>query len=281
MLDYRIFLSFWKRFQSSHASVWAGSLTLHLLLGLPALFTVFLWCLRLVATPVQVEEWVTLIAGTLPTLAVRTTIHDMLTATSSAAAPIIAFAIAIFAASNLFSHLSMVLREIWNLPTAPNKTGGFFSGLVIRQLRAFLPVVIFGGLLIALVVAVTALRALAPIFSLAFSLSPLALQILTLVGFTVLAAIFSGAFFYYFSQGKFSRGQYVKSGLLTALLLTLGQILLGAYFQVFNIGNGFGVLGSVAVLLLWMYYTTLVFLFGATTICAFSDPEPKSGKRTE
>lgn len=278
MLDRQTLLSLWKRFQSSHASVWAGSLTLHLLLGLPALFTVALWCLRLVATPTQVEEWVALITGVLPTEAVQVTIQGLLTSTSSTAAPIFAFAIALFAAARLFSHVSQALNEIWNLPSTPKNTQGFFLRLITRQLRSFLPVLIFGGLLIVLVIAVTALHALAPIFSAMFSWSPVLLQIGTLIGFTVLATGFSSAFFSYFSHGKFSRSQYMKSGLLTALLLTLGQILLGVYFQVFNIGNGFGVLGSAAVFLLWMYYTTLVFLFGASTICAFPNTESRREK---
>jgi membrane protein len=55
----------------------------------------------------------------------------------------------------------------------------------------------------------------------------------------------------------------VEGGLWTALLFSLGQVLLGLYLGRGTLGNAYGAAGSFVVLLVWIYYSSQVLLFGA------------------
>ena len=50
---------------------------------------------------------------------------------------------------------------------------------------------------------------------------------------------------------------------MSALLFTLGKLLIGAYLGRTNPGSVYGVAGSLAIVLLWVYYTSMVVLLGA------------------
>ena len=50
---------------------------------------------------------------------------------------------------------------------------------------------------------------------------------------------------------------------VTALLFTVGKLLIGLYIGRSGIASGFGAAGSFVVLLVWVYYSTQIFLLGA------------------
>jgi membrane protein len=56
----------------------------------------------------------------------------------------------------------------------------------------------------------------------------------------------------------------------TALLFTLGKQLLGLYLGRAGVGSAYGAAGSLAVLLVWLYYATQIFLFGAELTRAYA-----------
>jgi hypothetical protein len=51
--------------------------------------------------------------------------------------------------------------------------------------------------------------------------------------------------------------------LVTAALFTIGKFLIGLYIGKSAIASGFGAAGSVIVVLVWVYYSAQIFLFGA------------------
>jgi membrane protein len=52
-------------------------------------------------------------------------------------------------------------------------------------------------------------------------------------------------------------------GMVTAALFTLGKYLIGLYLAYAGVGSPYGAAGSLAVLLAWIYYSSLIFLYGA------------------
>jgi membrane protein len=50
---------------------------------------------------------------------------------------------------------------------------------------------------------------------------------------------------------------------VTALLFTVGKFLIGLYIGKSAIASGFGAAGSIVVVLVWVYYSAQIFLFGA------------------
>ena len=51
--------------------------------------------------------------------------------------------------------------------------------------------------------------------------------------------------------------------LVTALLFTIGKFLIGYYLGKSNIASSYGAAASVITILLWIYYSSLILLFGA------------------
>jgi uncharacterized BrkB/YihY/UPF0761 family membrane protein len=50
---------------------------------------------------------------------------------------------------------------------------------------------------------------------------------------------------------------------VTAVLFVAGKYFIGLYLGQTNPGKAFGAAGSLAVMLLWIYYSSLILLFGA------------------
>jgi len=50
---------------------------------------------------------------------------------------------------------------------------------------------------------------------------------------------------------------------VTGLLFMLGKFGIGIYLNISNTGSAYGVAGSLIVLLIWVYFSTIVFLLGA------------------
>jgi len=58
--------------------------------------------------------------------------------------------------------------------------------------------------------------------------------------------------------------------LLTAGLFTLGQHLIGLYLGQSSVASSYGAAGSLVVLLVWVYYSAQIVLFGAEFTHAFA-----------
>jgi len=59
----------------------------------------------------------------------------------------------------------------------------------------------------------------------------------------------------------------------TALLFTLGKTLIGFYIGTVGVAKGFGAAGTLVIILLWIYYSAVIFLLGAEFTRAFSGKE--------
>lgn len=50
---------------------------------------------------------------------------------------------------------------------------------------------------------------------------------------------------------------------MTSLLFTIGKFLVGLYLGKSDVGIAYGAAGSLVVILIWVYYASQIFLFGA------------------
>ena len=68
----------------------------------------------------------------------------------------------------------------------------------------------------------------------------------------------------------------------TAFLFTIGKYLIGLYLGKAAVGSAYGTAGSLVVVLVWVYYSTMIFLFGAefTHILERDSPRRRELART-
>jgi membrane protein len=80
--------------------------------------------------------------------------------------------------------------------------------------------------------------------------------------FIVVACLF-GLIYKMLPEVKLSWRDVAIGALCTAALFSLGNHLIGSYLVKSAAGSSFGVAGSVAALLIWVYYSAQVFFLGA------------------
>ena len=164
------------------------------------------------------------------------------------------------AATGAFLELQVALNTIWRVKPRPS---GHVRAFVINRLRSFGLVVAIGFLLLVSLSVTAALAALNTwLFDLSPSSSSLWKAASTLVSLVVTTGLF--ALLFRFLPDVRLRWRDVTAGAgVTAVLFTLGQQVIGFYFGQSDIATSYGAAGSMMVLLLWVYYSCQILLFGA------------------
>ncbi len=67
----------------------------------------------------------------------------------------------------------------------------------------------------------------------------------------------------------------IVGALFTAVLFSLGQFVIGIYIEKGNPGSAFGAAGSMIIILLWIYYSSIILYFGAEFTQAYAEKYDK------
>jgi membrane protein len=169
----------------------------------------------------------------------------------------------LFGATGAFGQLQKALNRAWNVEPDPNQ-GGIKNFLSKRLFSFGMILVVAFFLLVSLVIsaALTGLGGRLGSF-LPAGLSGPVLEVLnSLISLGVIALLFAAMFKVMPDAQIAWRSVWAGAG-VTAVLFVLGKFLIGFYLGKSNPGQAYGAAGSLAVLLLWIYYSSLILLFGA------------------
>lgn len=180
---------------------------------------------------------------------------------------LINLAILLFVASGLFGALEDILNAIWGNPF-PSEQG--LIALIRTQFLAFL-LVIGVGLVIVLLTATDFLLALLARFlnlsTLMGFLNSALLVVFTVVGFAILYRILAR---------KKAPGRYVWLGAVAAaVLFNLGKWFFARFLQITNFSSAYAAAGVLAIILLAVYSSALIFLVGAMLIRVVPETQNK------
>lgn len=178
--------------------------------------------------------------------------------TMSGIASLLSLAVLLWGSTNVFSQLQSSLNAIWNVEPKPG--GGIWS--VIRtRLLSFGMVLGLGFLLLVSLLFSTVLTALTTSFSQFLPGIDWLWQILNYVIALGIMTLLFGLIFKVLPDVEAAWKDIWIGAALTALLFTIGQFALGFYLS--NQESAYGVAGSLAVFLLWVYYSAQILFFGA------------------
>ena len=173
---------------------------------------------------------------------------------------ILAFALALFGASGVFGELMSSLNQIWG--SEVEKGGG-----IMRWIRGrFLSIGMVMGVCFLLMVSMVTSSVLTAIGS--FGIPGLAggavlLWILNqLLSLGVTTVLFS-AMFKYLPATRIEWRDVWVGGAVTAVLFSVGKLGLEQYVARAAPASSFGAASALALLLVWVYYSAQIFLFGA------------------
>jgi membrane protein len=169
----------------------------------------------------------------------------------------------IFGATGAFGQLQKTLNRTWDVEPDPNQ-GGIKAFLSKRVFSLGIILVIAFMLLVSLVLSATLSGVGDRLGSLLPSgLSGPVLQVLNQVVSLAVITLLFAAMFKVLPDAKISWRSVWVGAAVTALLFAVGKFLIGFYLGKSNPGEAYGAAGSLAVLLLWVYYSSLIVLFGA------------------
>lgn len=166
-------------------------------------------------------------------------------------------------ATGAFVQLQSALNRAWEV--APDPKQGGLRSFLLKRLFSFGMVLAIAFLLLVSLVVSAVLSTLGDRLGqvLPAGLSETALQWLNFgISFVVITGLFAALFRVLPDAQIAWRDVWVGSA-VTALLFVIGKFLIGFYLGQSNPGEVFGAAGSLAVLLLWIYYSSLIVLFGA------------------
>jgi len=196
----------------------------------------------------------------------------------STAATIIGIALALFGASGVFGQLQDALNTIWGVKAKPGR--GIWGFLRNR----FLSFAMVGGICFLLLVSL-AIEALLKGFShYVQSLLPggmvIALAVYLVFDFTVVVLLFA-MIFKFLPDVKIQWRDVWIGAVLTTILFGIGKWLLGFYLGSGAAGSAYGAASSLITLLLWVYYSSQILLFGAEFTQVYAARTGRAFKPTE
>jgi membrane protein len=182
-------------------------------------------------------------------------------------ATILSALVLLYGASKIFTQLRRSLNLIWHIE--PKPSGGILR-LVWSHLLALAMVLLIGVLLLSMLVATTALQVVGDHYGDLLPGGGYLWQLLNLViVFAVFTLLFACAFKFLPSAEIVWHDVWVGAA-ATSLLFTVGQFLLGIYLSQSATGSVYGAAGSLIVLLVWIYYSAMMFLLGAEFTYVYS-----------
>lgn len=168
--------------------------------------------------------------------------------------------ILLFGASSVFGELQSALNKIWDSEAASSMS---VLAVLKARLVSFALVLAFGFLLLISLVFSAALAAFGRFFSSHLALPrELLTAINALVSFAGIFALIA-LILRYVPDVDLRWRDVWQGAFTTAVLFTAGKALLGLYLGTAAVGSAYGAAGSLIVVILWVYYSAMIFYFGA------------------
>jgi membrane protein len=231
----------------------------------------------------QLEEHLSYVVGRDNANYIQALVKSASEPKSGMLASVIGVVVLVFGSMGLFGELRGAINSVWKVD--PRSVRGVLAGFLWDRFLSFCMLAISILLLVAALVTSLVITALAEKFggsNLAFLSHATAQPICWIVITLAFAAV------YRLLPEVTVPWRYVWLGaVVTSLLFYLGNWLIGLYLRHVSVGSVYGAAGSLAVLLVWLYYSAQVFLYGAELTkvwarrCGAEVPERRAASASE
>ncbi|MCC2640132.1 MAG: putative rane protein [Nitrospira sp.] len=192
--------------------------------------------------------------------------------TTGILATVVALATLLFGASGLFGQLQDSLNSIWGVE--PKERG--IWGVIQDRFFSFMAVLGTGFLLLVSLVMSAGLAAFGKWFGGWLPAPEFILQILNAIFSLAVITVLFALMFKVLPDARIAWSDVWIGGALTALLFTIGKFAIGVYLGKSDVGSAYGAAGSLVILLVWVYYSAQILLFGAEFTQVYAN---KAGSR--
>jgi membrane protein len=285
----------WDEFQKDEASQLGAALAYY------AMFSIFPLLLLLVATlgfvlrywdqAIDVQQQILAVVEQNFSPQLRDTLGDILTGVKNkaGAATGVGLVTLLIGASGVFQQLDASFNKIWQAPEQPKSSGIVASIMSILRTKLFsFGMVLAVGFLLVVSLALTGItQAVLNGFTYLPVVGSIAGVVLGLAVTLLLNTLVFALLFKYLPNTKVRWRDVWLGAFVTALIWEAGKRLLAIYIGYSSYASAYGVVGTVLVLMAWIYFSSQILFLGAEFTEVYSrrhgsrSPQPAPASPTE
>jgi len=265
--------SIFKHFSSKKGTRMAAALAYYGFFALVPLVIIFIILLQILSQKIieaNVIETLSVLIGPQVAVFINTIINNQSFGTTSAGI-IISVGLILFATFKALNELQTSLDTIFESPIREKGA----PGQILQQMRNFSVLLVGGGLILSFTIMQTVVQNIISKTILISSSNEILILIIGycvsfLVGVVAIAALFR-----IFPNVPPARSSLWRGAIITSLLLVLGQIGISLFLAQTDVASQYGAASTLAALLVWLYYTSIILFFGASTTHIISVKQKK------
>lgn len=273
LMDYkavRFVKDLFKDFSDDDCPRMAAALSYYTIFSLPALLVIVVTIVGVAfgqqAAQGQIQQQFSALLGPEGASEVQAMVQNANERASGASgvfATILGIAFLIFGAIGAFVELQSALNATWEV--APDPERGGIKNFVFKRLLSFGMILGIGFLLLVSLVLSAAISAFGKVIGnwLPSFFSQPALFVINIGISLVVITLLFAAIFKILPDAVVRWRDVWVGALATAILFVIGKFAIGLYLGQSNVASTYGAAGSLALLLLWVYYSALIIFIGA------------------
>lgn len=201
------------------------------------------------------------LVGSAPALQIQDAIKNIHFSRDNVPASVISIVALIIGATGIFTEIRDSLNKIWETPAVKRPP---WYKVILDRVLLFSLIVSLGFLLIVSLFINAVVQSIGNNLQHYFTHTGILMVqvidgVLSLVGITFLV----GLLFKTLPNAKVGWKDIARGATFTALLLTLGKLAIGYYLGKSNIGTIYGTAGSIMIIMIWVYYSSIILYLGA------------------
>lgn len=167
----------------------------------------------------------------------------------------------VFGATTIFFQLQKALNDLWDVQPAPKKA---IVKFLLDRANSLGMILVIGFLLMITMVLSSAISLLNNFITFRLGLETYILMEIVnyVIGFILVVAVFA-FMFKVLPDVEISWKSVWVGALLTAVLFTIGKMLLSLYFGELKPTSAFGKAGTIILIMMWINYSCMLIFFGA------------------
>jgi membrane protein len=201
---------------------------------------------------------------------IQETIRNATTSSGSHFATIIGLIALVIGATSVFGEVQDSINHIWKLKAKPKKGFGFIK-LLLNRLLSFSMIITLGFILLVSMVINGGLDfVLNNLMEKYPQLTVWLVYILNNVITYFITVFIFAAIFKVLPDARIKWKHVWVGAFVTGFLFMLGRFVIGYYLGHSRMSSAYGAAGSVIVILLWVYYSSMILYFGAAFTHAYA-----------
>ena len=202
--------------------------------------------------------------GTSSAIQIQAMIQNLALSKNSTVAAVIGIGTLLFGATSVFAEIQDSINTIWGL--RHKKKSGFWLFIKARLLSFG----VIGSLGFILLVALgfsTLLDGISNQLTQTYTeISIVVFYVSNLIATLIITSLLFGAIFTILPDADITWKQVRVAAFTTTILFILGKFLITFYIANSNISDVYGAAGSIVVLMVWVYYSSVILYLGATLL---------------